>query len=270
MDAAVRLNMIRSGLLGALLFKMESAFLRLATRVSTITNAMRQRVIDKGVRPERIWLFPNWAELDHIKPKERGNGFRATHDVAPDAILVMYAGNIGEKQGLEVAVRAAALLENETSIRFLLAGSGSARSALEKLARELDVRNVSFLGVQPTEVLPQMLVAADIHLIIQKREAADLVMPSKLTNILAAGRVSVATADPGTALAKTVEEHELGIVTPPGDHAALAEAIVGLARDAELRNQCGANARAYAEKNLGKDRILGRFENNLTSLTEEK
>lgn len=268
-DAAVRLNMLRSKWLGALLYRMESVFLKAATRVSTITSAMKQRVIDKGAKPDRVWLFPNWAELDRIKPQERYNEFRTAQHVEPDSILVMYAGNMGEKQGLEVAVRAAELLVDEADICFILAGSGGARSKLEGLVKDLGIRNVSFLGVQPSEVLPQMLAAADIHLVVQKREAADLVMPSKLTNILAAGRASVVTADPDTALGMTVEENDLGIVAPPGDPTALAEAIRALARNEERRRQCGERARAYADQHLDRDQILGRFERDLISLCEE-
>lgn len=268
-DAAVRLNMLRSKWVGALLFRTESVILRAATRVSTITSAMRQRVVSKGAKPQRVWLSPNWADLEHIKPQERYNEFRAAQNIATDTMLVMYAGNMGEKQGLEVAVWAAELLEDEADIRFILVGAGAARSRLERLVKDLDLANVSFLGVQPSGLLPQMLAAADLHLVVQKREAADLVMPSKLTNILAAGRTCVVTADIDTALGMTVRENDLGIVTPPGDHVALAEAIRGLARDEKRRRQCDERARAYANRNLNRDEILGRFESNLFSLFEE-
>lgn len=269
-DAALRLKMLRPRWVGALLYKLESTFLRSATRATTITGAMRQRVITKGARPERVSLLPNWADLERIKPQSRENEFRSRHGMAPSTVLVVYAGNMGEKQGLEVAIKAARLLEDETDIRFIFAGSGAARPSLEKSAAALGLRNLTMLGVQPVETLPQMLAAGDIHLVVQKREAADLVMPSKLTNILAAGRVCVATADPGTALAATIEDNELGLVTPPGDHVALAEAIRDLSRDEARRNDCGRRARAYAEQNLSRDQILGEFERKLMSLREER
>ena len=123
-----------------------------------------------------------------------------------------------------------------------------------------------FLPVHPVEKLPEMLAAVDIHLVVQRRDAADLVMPSKLTNILAAGRPCVATADPGTALAEVVAEHGAGLVTPSEDPAALAEAISTLAADAALCTRFGGNARAYAEKYLDRDAILSRFERQLDDL----
>lgn len=123
-----------------------------------------------------------------------------------------------------------------------------------------------FLPVQPVEKLPEMLAAGDIHLVVQRRDAADLVMPSKLTNILAAGRPCVATVEPGTALAEGVQGHETGLTVPPEDPVALADAISKLAADAALCTRFGDNARAYAEKYLDRDAILSRFECRLEDL----
>src|SRR5215210_6145190 len=115
-----------------------------------------------------------------------------------------------------------------------------------------------------------MLAAGDIHLVVQRREAADLVIPSNLTNILAAGRPSVATADPGTEIYEVLNEHKCGITTTPDSVTELVAGIVELASNAEMREQIGQNARLYAEKYLDKDEILSRFENALRDLIEVK
>ena len=130
--------------------------------------------------------------------------------------------------------------------------------------------NLRFLPLQPLERLNDMLAAGDIHLVVQKREAADLVMPSKLTNILAAGRACVATADAGTALYDVVSTYKAGVVTPPEDVGALAKAIRKLANERALRDECGRNARAYAEAYLDKDRILSAFEQKLEGLIRKR
>lgn len=111
-----------------------------------------------------------------------------------------------------------------------------------------------------------MLAAGDIHLVVQKREAADLVMPSKLTNILAAGRVCAATADAGTALHDVVSTYNTGVVTPPEDSDALTRAIRALAADRAWRAECGRNARGYAERFLDRDTILSEFAARLEAL----
>jgi colanic acid biosynthesis glycosyl transferase WcaI len=99
---------------------------------------------------------------------------------------------------------------------------------------------------------------ADIHLLPQRADAADLVMPSKLTGMLASGRPVVATAQVDTELANAVAG--CGVVTPPGDAAAFAAAIAALAQDAPLRARLGAAARDYAMHHLGRDAVLGQIE----------
>jgi len=265
-DAALRLNMLPRGAFGNLLYRVETFLLRHATRVSTITEAMRQRIIVKGARANRTHLFPNWADINSIRPGARENEFRRELDIGPEKFIALYAGNMGEKQGLDIVLEAARLLRPRNDILFLMVGSGAARGRLEQRAQTLGLDNVRFLPVQPLERLSEMLAAGDIHLVVQKRSAADLVMPSKLTNILSSGRPCVATAEPGTALFEVVQGNGTGLVTPPEDSAALSEAIGVLAGDAALRNRCGTSARAYAERRLDKDSILSEFESDLFTL----
>jgi colanic acid biosynthesis glycosyl transferase WcaI len=149
-----------------------------------------------------------------------------------------------------------------------LIGDGAARERLERAAEERGLENVRFFPVQPLERLPFVLAAGDIQLVVQRREAADLVMPSKLTNILAAGRPCLATTDDGTAMYDVLNEHRCGISTEPGNAKELAEGIVALADDARMRERLGSNARAYAESYLHKNKILARFETKLKELAE--
>ncbi|WP_169577518.1 WcaI family glycosyltransferase [Sinimarinibacterium sp. CAU 1509] len=284
-DAALRLNMLKGGVLGRVLYWVESFLLRRATVVSTITEAMRRRVVEKGASPDRAWLFPNWADIETVRPllpqAPSVQAMRAELGV-PDAggeceqaatVLVLYAGNMGEKQGLDLVLQAAARLRGDARIRFAMVGAGAARARLVAQAAELGLTNLVFAPVQPLERLPVMLAAGDVHLVVQQRAAADLVMPSKLTNILAAGRACVATADAGTALADVVagtrgsgEAKPTGVICAAEDVDALATAIRRLADDAVLREICGRNARAYAEAYLDRDAILARFEQQLAEL----
>jgi colanic acid biosynthesis glycosyl transferase WcaI len=113
-----------------------------------------------------------------------------------------------------------------------------------------------------------MLAAGDVHLVVQRREAADVVMPSKLTNILAAGRPSVATADPGTALHTVLNDYDCGITTTPGNVQELVASVVVLAEDARMRERLGRNARRYAESYLDKEEILTKFETKMRILVK--
>lgn len=263
-DAAVRLGMLDQGRFTRILFGIEEKLLHTASVVSTITPGMAQRIEEKGVPAERIWQTPNWSDVQAMRPGERMNAFRAEVGAGPEDILLLYAGNMGRKQGLETIVEAARMLQADPRLKFVLVGDGACKAELQASARLLP--NMTFLDLQPWERVPDMLNAADIHLVVQKREAADLVMPSKLTNILAVGGCALGTTEGGT-LHGVLKD--VGAVVAPEDASTLAEGIRALANDPEKRAELGRMARQYAEANLDKDAILGRFENALIHLVEE-
>jgi colanic acid biosynthesis glycosyl transferase WcaI len=266
-DAALQLGMLgRWRSVQRPLYKVEHLAMRGIDRVSTISEKMRQRVVGKGIPEDRVYLFPNWADTDLVLPLQRDNEVRREFGAGPDDILVLYAGNIGAKQGLDLVLDAAARLSKRADIKFAMVGTGAARDGLEQAVRRRGLDNVRFFPVQPLERLPLMLAAGDIHLVVQRREAADLVMPSKLTNILAAGRPSIATVDPGTAVYDVLKEHDCGLTTTPGSVTELVAGIVALSEDAETRGRLGRNARRYAESYLRRDKILSDFENTLRDL----
>ena len=118
------------------------------------------------------------------------------------------------------------------------------------------------LPVQPIEVFNDLMNCADIHLLPQRADAADLVMPSKLTGMLATGRPIVACAGRNTQIAKVVSHR--GIVVPPGQAERFFQAILLLAEDSDLRKRLGDQAREYAVKYLGKRAILEQFVRDLS------
>lgn len=265
-DAAVRLRMLRLGPLQRLLYAGENFLLRMATRVSTIAPAMRRRAIEKGADPERTWLVPNWTDTDAIVPGARDNGLRDELDFDAGHLLVLYAGAMGAKQGLDVVLQAAARLRDQPRLQFILVGSGGDRPHLEALARDLALTNLRFLPVQPEARMNDLLAIGDMHLVVQRAQAADLVMPSKLANIMAAGRPTVATAAADTELHDLLRRHDCGIAVAPENAIALAEALSRLADDPARRASMGRNARAYAEQHLNRDAILTGFEQQLLRL----
>ena len=137
-----------------------------------------------------------------------------------------------------------------------MAGQGADRARLEAAVAGRGLSNLRLLPLQNGRDFNELLNLADAHLIVQDAGVADLVMPSKLTNMLASGRPVVVTAAAGTGLATTVRDNDLGAVVPPGDAAALAAAVDGLLADDEVRARQGAKARAYAQEHLDKDELL--------------
>ena len=265
-DAALQLGMLRGNRMSRVLYGIEYLVMRNIDRTSTISQSMQRRILEKGIPEDRVCLFPNWADTEFVRPLLPDRGIRREFGAGPDDVLVLYAGNMGEKQGLELVLDVAARLRGRTSIKFAMVGGGAAWQKLQRAADQRKLANLRFFPVQSLERLPLMLAAGDIHLIVQRREAADLVMPSKLTNILAAGRPSIATVDPDTAVYDVLQGHDCGLTPPPESATELATSIAALAEDAGLRKRLGQNARRYADLYLQKDEILSAFEAELRSL----
>ncbi|HET8611545.1 MAG TPA: WcaI family glycosyltransferase [Sphingomonas sp.] len=262
-EAAFATGLVDGGGMAAKLARrFEAAQLAAADRVSTISPQMGSKLRDKGVAEERIVEFRNWADVDRVRPLESESAYRAEWGVERPHVA-LYSGNIANKQGIEIVVEAARLLRRRRDLQFVICGQGPNRARLAEATAELD--NVMLRDLQPTERLGELLGLADVHLLPQIVGAADLVLPSKLTNMLASGRPVVATAAPGTGLADEVEG--CGIVTPPGDARAFAEAIERLIDDPGELARLGRAARARAEERWSRAGVLGRFTADLDRLS---
>ena len=270
-DAAFDLGLLPAeGPVHDLALRLENLFTLAFDRVSSISVKMVERTRFKGLPPDRSILFPNWADVDTIYPLDRGekcsNPLRCELSArVPDIdrkIVVLYSGNMGTKQGLELLAPLAEAFATDPRVHFIYCGDGAFRPQLESLVRGR--ANVTLLPLQPLERLNDLLNIADIHLLPQRTGAADLVMPSRLTGMLASGRPVIATADPGTQVAAVVEGR--GLVVRTEDTAALHDAVSRLVEDEELRLKLGRAAREYAVENLSKQQVLKRFETDLKTL----
>jgi colanic acid biosynthesis glycosyl transferase WcaI len=159
---------------------------------------------------------------------------------------------LGGKQGLMVIPEAARLLESRSDIVFVVCGDGVMKPQLESAAAGL--ANVLFMPLQPSGRVSDMLGMADIHLLPQSPDAADLVLPSKLCGMLASGRPVIATCRPETEISEIVSE--CGLVVAPENGAELARAITGLADNPQVRAALGRRGRSFAEKNFERDAVL--------------
>lgn len=260
LDAMFNLGMgAKTGGLRRLALGVESWLMRAFGRASSITPKMMDRLVAKGVAAERCVEFPNWVDLDQVRPLGGANAFRKELGIGDDEFVVLYAGNMGEKQGLELVIDAARSLQGQHHIRFVFAGDGGARRRLHAAAEGLD--RVHWLPLQPLGRLNELLNAADIHVLPQRADAADLVMPSKLTGMLASGRATLGTAAQSTQLGQILEA--VGRRVDPGDTAAFVEALLEMTADRPALRQMGAQGRMYAEQHLGLEPIMKSFERAL-------
>ncbi len=254
-DLAFRMNLLKGKLLQRFVSGVERWVLRRFDSVSSISRRMVEQLLTKGVELKRARYFPNWVDISRIKPSMRSNAYRSELAIAPDAKVVLFSGSLGGKQGLMVIPEAARLLTNRPDIVFVVCGDGVVKPRLQAAASDLP--NVRFLPLQPVERLGELLCMADMHLLPQSPGAADLVLPSKLSGMLASGRPVISTCRAGTELDAVVSK--CGLVVPPQNGAALAAAVCRLADQTKLRSELGRRARAFAESNYERDAILGRI-----------
>ena len=255
-DAAFELGDLSSSRVRNCALALERKLLQRFDRVSAISERMVERLVSKGVPPSSCVLFPNWVDTAAIYPLPGLSPLRRELGIEEGKIVALYSGSMGKKQGLELLADAARRHASCKDLLYVFSGEGSYRQAF--IEKTMDLPNVVHLPLQPSERLNDLLNLADIHLLPQRADAADLVMPSKLTGMLASGRPVVATAQPGTQLAETVQN--CGVVVAPGDLEAFTSAILALSTDGDLLLRLGQEARKHALAHLQLDRILVRFE----------
>ncbi|HHE5970601.1 colanic acid biosynthesis fucosyltransferase WcaI [Citrobacter braakii] len=259
-DAMLGLGMAGKGTRG-MVGKLASAFERSGLlnmdHISTISRSMMHKAMEKGVAPHKVIFFPNWSEVTRFRDVSDADALALSRQLGlpADQKIVLYSGNIGEKQGLESVIDAAVEL-SEYPWLFVIVGQGGGKARLESMACERGLNNVMFFPLQSYDALPALLKMADCHLVVQKRGAADAVLPSKLTNILAVGGNAVITAEPETELGQLCDAHPgIAVCVEPESVNAL---VCGIKR-ALMMPKVNTVARDYAERTLDKENVLSQF-----------
>lgn len=254
-DAARDLAIIKSKVIINIFLSIEKFILSHADIVSTISVGMIKKVRNKCQK--EVLFFPNWVDVNTFYPVANRHDLKPNYGFDTTDKIILYSGAIGNKQGLEAILYCAKSLENRKDIKFAICGSGPYKVNLIHLKEKLNLKNVFFLPLQPIKTFNSFLNVADIHLVLQKSGAGDLVMPSKLSTILSVGGVAIVTAGKGTSLYEVISSGNMGILVEPDNEKALLDAIINSV-DSELKEH-SENARLYAEKNLSAYKILDDF-----------
>jgi colanic acid biosynthesis glycosyl transferase WcaI len=262
-DSAAELGMLPSWAL-KLLYKVEKAAYRHASLVTTLTNGMRKRIVNKGVPAENVELLePRMDEsLSDIGPEE-GIAFRQRYGLG-DKFLVTHSGNMGVKQGLDVIVDAALLNSSDDSMLFMLVGDGAVAARIQRRVAELNVPNVRFLPLLDAAEFRGLLAASDLCLLTQQKSVSEIAFPSKVVTYLGAGRPVIASVNPDSEIAQTIRESGAGRVVMAEDAEALSSAIHDL-RIADLL-AFRQNAQEYAKRRWSSARVLGHLERSLLAV----
>lgn len=262
LDVAFKLGLLKGAWAQRLLKWLELTVLCRFDRVSSISQRMLQRLVDKGVSAQRVTLFPNWVDCNDLQPWAGGSRYFGELGIDPAAVVVLFSGTLGHKQGLLQIPPVARLLAHRPEIVFVVCGDGVMKPALQRACEGLS--NVHLMPLQPAERLSELLGMASIHLLTQNLDAEDLVLPSKLSAMLASGRPVVATCRAGSEIAEMLAD--CGLVVDPDDQAALAAAIGALADQPDQRTKMGNVARELAVARLGTGSVLSRLQHDLHNL----
>jgi colanic acid biosynthesis glycosyl transferase WcaI len=208
--------------------------------------------------------------VNFIRPlTNKNNSFRATHNL-DGKFVVLYSGNIALTQGLETVVKAAAQLKEFTDIAFVIVGEAKGLQRLQQECQKVGADNVLLLPFQPRQELPTMLAAADVGLVVQKKNVISFNMPSKIQVLLASGRALIGSVPANGTAAKAIKHSGGGVIVPPEDPQALATAILDLYRNPEKVENLGYKSRKYAMEHYSFEQALNQYEALCNSLMAEK
>jgi colanic acid biosynthesis glycosyl transferase WcaI len=268
-EAAIHVGLLKNKLLIHLFTALEKFAYHTATKISVIADGFVDDLHSKGVVDSKIEQIPNWVDINFIRPlPKENNAFRAAHNLN-GKFVVLYSGNIGLTQGLETVIKAASSLRHIPDITFAIAGETSCLQRLQVACLEYGADNVLLLPFQPREQLPEMLAAADVSLVVQKKNVISFNMPSKIQVLLASGRALVASVPENGTAAKAIRQSGGGVIVPPEDHKALSQAILDLYKHPKKVKTLGYNSRQYAVEQYAFEQALNQYESLFYSVTAQ-
>ncbi len=267
-DAAVHVGLLKNKSLIRIFSILEKFAYRSADKISVIADGFVDNLVSKNVAPDKIVQIPNWVDVNFIRPMPKeNNAFRSEHKLE-NKFVVLYSGNIALTQGLETVVKAAAKLRDIQDIAFVIVGEASGLQRLQEECNQCGADNVLLLPFQPRERLPEMLAAADVGLVVQKKNVISFNMPSKIQVLLASGSAIIASVpDSGTA-ARAIRQSGGGVLVPPEKPSDLADAVLELYKHPEKVKTLGYNSRKYAVEQYAFEQALNNYESLFESVKE--
>lgn len=269
-EAAIRIGLIKNQWMIRALTLLEKFAYRNAHTISVISEGFRQNLVNKGVPNKKIVCIPNWVNVNFIRPLAKKNNLWRSNHQLDGKFVVLYSGNIALTQGLETVVETAVHLRQVKEIVFVIVGESKALQRLQQYCLSCGADNVFLLPLQPREQLPQMLAAADVGLIVQKRNVISFNMPSKIPLLLASGSPIIGSVPKTGTAAQAIQLSGGGIVVHPESPDALADAVVKLYENPTLAAQLGEKGRNFAVENYSFEQALHCYEELFFDVTSEQ
>ena len=212
----------------------------------------RTLVEEKGVPEEKIEVVYNWVDENAVVPvAKEDNPLFEEFGISREKFHVVYAGNLGNAQNIDVIVDAAKELSGRKDVEFLIFGTGGLKDQFVEKVKTYGIDNVKFFPLQPMERVSQVYGLGDVCVVSCKPGLGGAAMPSKMLSIMSAGRAVVASFDKGE-LTYILEQNKCGLYAPAGDVKAFASLIEQMADNREECKKMGENARQLILKKFTK------------------
>ena len=217
-----------------------------ADRVVALGRDMERLVEEKSQGGAHVSVIPNWGDVNVITPMPKTENALLQKLNLTDKFVVHYSGNHGRTHDLLSIIEAAKLLEDERDVHFLFIGEGSGKAEVVARAAELELENVTFCTFVDRAELNTSLNAADVSVLAFKKGMAGISVPSRLYNLMAAGKPILGVVDNNSEVADVIREAKLGVAVSPESPRNLAEQILSLRNDGDLRVKMAENSRNEA------------------------
>jgi colanic acid biosynthesis glycosyl transferase WcaI len=266
-DTAIASGMIRNKKLIRFFYYLEKFLYKKCTRLSVISEGFKQIILDKGIPNNKIYVQPIWADPDFIQPGTKSNSFRNLFGLNGQ-FVVLYAGNIGLTSSLEDIINVAEKLKEDTHIRFVLVGEGIKKAEIEGQILKRSLTNVTLLPFQPREMLPEMMMAADVGLVTMNELTSAYSLPSKVFNVMASARPILSIAPANSELDQLVSTNNIGINISPGDCENLQKAILYLLENPGMCDELGKNGRNTLVAEYSRSDCTRRYEEMISKVCQ--
>ncbi|MGH2568985.1 MAG: glycosyltransferase family 4 protein [Bacteroidota bacterium] len=230
-------------------------------KIVTLGRDMQRLVVPHlQADDHRCVIIRNWADLDEVLPLPREQNNLLKSSLLGQKFVVQYAGNMGRTHGLETLIEAAKLLSpQKKEIHFLFVGKGAKKSWLVESVKAEGLTNVTVLSPQPRGQLNDLLNACDVTIISFIPGMAGISVPSRMYNIMAAGKPIIAVADDDSELAMVVREERIGWVVPPNDPHQIVRVVLEAYTNPNNLLEMGKSARAAAVAKYSLPRVIDSY-----------
>jgi glycosyltransferase involved in cell wall biosynthesis len=253
-------SLVNTGLTdeGSLLFKIgrivENFTYRNADKIIVISEDFKKNIMAKGVPEEKIEIIYNWVDENEVIPITKDNNILFDKfELSRDRFYVVYAGNLGYAQNIEVILLTAKLLEQKEDIQFIIIGNGAQEDVYKTMIEDFNLNNTFIFPLRPYSEVSHVYSLGNVSIVSCKEGYGKSAMPSKTWSIMSAGKPVLANFDENTDLQRIIEDNKVGLFTKAGDIEALRDAILYLYNNEQICLQMGNNARRFILNNLTRE-----------------